>query len=248
MYRVLCLALSASHVAAFLAPALGARRLAPRAAATVVDAAAEQKASFTRELWGLESLPGIAAGAEDEDVLVTIYEIGGPVTQVLSATCSKKLPMIPHVGVRLHGREYFYSDHIESRATKVMQEMLADKPQVTLNLGKPTVSEAELEAYINGDDLQSAWQPESYDVFDRNCNHFAYDMAKVVTEGGIDEKLARPVLDVTEKMLSELPEWRRAMGAHFMTQITRLVISAWGNATKKKKESVAAELGVDKGQ
>ena len=236
----------ATAVSAFAPTSHRARRLAPRAAATV-DAAPSQTASFTRELWGVDAMPAIAPGAEEERVLVTIYEIGGPLTTVLSTTCSKQLPMIPHVGVRLYGREYFYSDHIESRATAVMKEMLDDKPQVTIDLGPPTVSEAELEEWIEGK-INESWQPESYDVFNHNCNHFAVDMAKVVTADGLEEKLARPVLAVTEEMLSELPEWRRAMGAHFMTQITRLVISAWGRATKAKKEQVAEQLGVDKGQ
>ena len=57
------------------------------------------------------------------------YDIGGELTSVLSLTCSKKLPMIPHVGVRLHGTEYFYSDVIESRPVDVMREMLEDFPQ-----------------------------------------------------------------------------------------------------------------------
>ena len=57
----------------------------------------------------------------------------------------------------------------------------------------------------------------------------------------------RPVLAVTEEMLSELPEWRRALGNHLMTQVTRFVVTAWGRATKEKKEQLASDLGVDAG-
>ena len=76
----------------------------------------------------------------------TVYNIGGELTQVLSLTCSKQLPMIPHVGVRLYGTEYFYSDVIESRPVAVMQDMLEDFPQVSFDLGPATVTEKELEA------------------------------------------------------------------------------------------------------
>ena len=69
-----------------------------------------------------------------DTVKCTIYDIGGALTSVLSATCSKTLPMIPHVGVRLHGTEWFYSDVIESRPAGVMREMLESFPQVTSDL------------------------------------------------------------------------------------------------------------------
>ena len=89
----------------------------------------------------------------------TVYNIGGELTQVLSLTCSKQLPMIPHVGVRLYGTEYFYSDVIESRPVAVMQDMLEDFPQVSFDLGPATVTEAELEEWIASDALQSRRQP-----------------------------------------------------------------------------------------
>ena len=41
-----------------------------------------------------------------------------------------QLPLIPHVGIRVNGVEYFYSDHIEYRSVPVMEEMLGDCPQV----------------------------------------------------------------------------------------------------------------------
>ena len=48
--------------------------------------------------------------------------------------------MIPHVGVRVYGTEYFYSDCIESRPVAVMQDMLEDFPQVSSDLGPATVT------------------------------------------------------------------------------------------------------------
>ena len=37
-------------------------------------------------------------------------------------------------------------------------------------------------------------------------------MSGKVSAGGLDDDLMQPVIDVTEKMLSELPERRRASG------------------------------------
>ena len=79
-------------------------------------------------------MPAIEPAAPgDERVLVTVYEIGGKLTDVLSASVGKKLPLIPHVGVRLYGKEYFYSNCIEVRESHVMDAMLSDFPQVSLH-------------------------------------------------------------------------------------------------------------------
>ena len=55
------------------------------------------------------------------------------------------------------------------------------------------------------------------------------------------------VLDVSERMLDSLPEWRRALGRRVMNEVTRLVVVSWGRASKEKKEAVADQLGVERG-
>ena len=66
-------------------------------------------------------------------VVATVYDMSGNVEalrQSLSASVGKEVFMIPHVGVRVYGREYFYSDRIEWRRPAVMDEMLQDLPKV----------------------------------------------------------------------------------------------------------------------
>merc|ERR1712232_1519217 len=73
-----------------------------------------QKAAFIPTLWGLPGVPEpeIPEPAEgDNHVRFFVYEIGGPMTNVLSLSVSKKLPLVPHVGIRIRGTEWFYSDH-----------------------------------------------------------------------------------------------------------------------------------------
>ena len=110
-----------------------------------------QTAEFAQPLWGRDNFDDVDESSDT--VKCTVYNIGGELTQVLSLTCSKQLPMIPHVGVRLYGTEYFYSDVIESRPVAVMQDMLEDFPQVSFDLGPATVTEAELEEWIASDAL-----------------------------------------------------------------------------------------------
>jgi len=207
-----------------------------------------QTAGFLKQLWDVDSIPAVPAEAKSDSgrVLATVYEIGGPLTGILSTSVAKKLPLIPHVGIRLHDVEYFYSDHIEYRTIPVMEEMLGDRPQVTLDLGPATMSPEEVKEAIAS--LEASWSPDDYHVFDKNCVHFADLLAAKVSSKGLPQPLLQGVLDVSERMLDSLPEWRRALGRRVMNEVTRLVVVSWGKASKKKKEETAEKLGLDKGE
>lgn len=207
----------------------------------------KQTAGFLKQLWDVDSIPAVpaAAAGDDSRVLATFYEIGGPLTNVLSTSVAKQLPMIPHVGIRMHGVEYFYSDHIECRTVPVMEEMLGDRPQVTIDIGEATMDRAELEATVAA--MEAEWDADAYHVFDKNCVHFANALAEKVSANGLPQPLLQGVIDVSERMLDSLPEWRRALGRRVMNEVTRLVVVSWGKASKEKKEKVADDLGVDRG-
>ena len=141
--------------------------------------------------------------------------------------------------------EYFYSDHIEFRTVPVMEEMLGDRPQVTLDLGPCSLSPEEVKAQVEA--LEAQWTADDYHVFDKNCVHFSAALAEKVCEKGLPQPLTQGVLDVSERMLDSLPEWRRALGRRVMNEVTRLVVVSWGKASKEKKEKVADDLGLDRG-
>ena len=209
-----------------------------------------QAPEFVRKMWGVPSVPAVpeASLADPGRVIATVYEIGGPLTGVLSGSVAKQLPLIPHIGIRCHGTEYFYSDHIEYRTVPVMEEMLGDRPQVTLDLGPIGVSESELAAVLAR--LEPSWESKDYHVFDKNCVHFASVLADRVCkkDDAIEPKLLQGVLDVSERMLDSLPEWRRALGRRVMNEVTRLVVVSWGKASQEKKEATADKLGVSRGE
>ena len=238
------------------------------------DASPPQRAEFLKQLWDVDSIPAVPPDAANDPtrVLATFYEIGGPLTNVLSTSVAKQLPMIPHVGIRCHGVEYFYSDHIECRTVPVMEEMLGDRPQVTIDLGPSLLSKEEFDAAAA--DLESEWDADAYHVFDKNCVHFSGVLAEKVCEKGLPQPLAQGVIDVSERMLDSLPEWRRALGRRVMNevrprppahqptaprtprhpthrpaapQVTRLVVVSWGKASKEKKEAAADKMGLERG-
>ena len=59
--------------------------------------------------------------------------------------------------------------------------------------------------------------------------------------------LLQGVLDVSERMLDSLPEWRMKLGRRVMNEVTRLVVVSWGRASQEKKEAAAEKMGLDKG-
>ena len=61
-----------------------------------------------------------------------------------------------------------------------MEEMLGDRPQVTLDIGPCTMSAEEVKAVV--DSLESDWTADDYHVFDKNCVHFADELGARVSE------------------------------------------------------------------
>lgn len=212
-------------------------------------AGSPQSAGFLKQLWDVDTIPAVpeAVSGDESNVLATIYEIGGPLTGILSTSVAKKLPLIPHIGIRVYGKEYFYSDHIEYRSVPVMEEMLGDMPRVSLDLGKCTLSPEEVQRIVD-EDLVADWTADDYHVFDKNCVHFADALSARCTQDGIPRPLLQGVLDVSERMLDSLPEWRMKLGRRVMNEVTRLVVVSWGRASKENKEKAADKLGLDRGE
>jgi hypothetical protein len=109
------------------------------------------------------------------------------------------------------------------------------------------MSAEEIEAEIAK--LEADWTADDYHVFDKNCVHFGVELAKRICaeETAAPQPLMQGVIDVSERMLDSLPEWRRALGRRVMNEVTRLVVVSWGKASKAKKESTADKLGLTRG-
>ena len=210
-----------------------------------------QTAEFVPGLWGFTAfpLPDAAEPPEgDNHVRVSIYDIGGSMKKPLGVSACKEFPIIPHVGVRVFGREHFFSDHVEDRVSGVMNEMMppSEFPQVTFDLGVTDVDEAAIEAWLRSAD--GKFCPENYDLWKCNCNHFAQDFATFLLPGtGIPQPIMDPVMDFTDSMLDNVPEWRRAAGQVFMNQLSRFVVVSWGRVVRGEKERTADKLGVARG-
>jgi len=206
-----------------------------------------QKANFIPSLWGLEGIPEpiIKEPKEkgDDHVRFVVYSIGGTMTDVLSLSCNKQFPLIPHVGIRIYGTEWFYSDHVESRSSSVMEQMLSVEtyPQCQFDLGPTSCTTEEIANWLS--DAQARYNKETYNLWTKNCNHFAKDFAYfLLPSKGIPTPIMDPVIDFTDSMLDNLPEWRRAAGNYFMDKLSRMVVVSWGGVVKKEKRRIKEEL------
>ena len=212
-----------------------------------------QEADFAEGLWGLAALPApeVPEPPEGDDhVRITIYSIGGAMTGVLGKSVNKEFPLIPHVGVRVRGREHFYSDHVEERPSAVMNALMPAEQyqQITLDIGTTDKDDAAIEAWLK--EAEGSFNAENYDLWKRNCNHFAEEFVPFLLPDLEQERLdvlLKPVLDFTDSMLDNLPEWRQNLGTVFMNQLSRLVVVSWGRVVKDEKEKTADALGVSRG-
>lgn len=212
-----------------------------------------QQADFAKGLWGLAEVPvPVVPEPDDGDnhVRVTIYSIGGPMTAILGKSVNKEFPLIPHVGVRVRGREHFYSDHVEERPSAVMNQLMPPEKyqQVTFDFGVTDRDDAAITAWL--EKAEGKFNADNYDLWKQNCNHFAEEFIPFLLPDLDEEKLRpimKPVLDFTDSMLDALPEWRRMAGEVFMNQLSRLVVVSWGRVVKDEKEKTADALGLSRG-
>ncbi|KAL1523553.1 hypothetical protein AB1Y20_018489 [Prymnesium parvum] len=175
-----------------------------------------------------------AALADRERVIAVVYDIGGPINQLLSLSIQKPLPLSAHVSIRLYGKEIGYDGEVEVRPVEVMEEMMSGSPRVFLDLGPPKLSEAQLDALVQR--LTTEWTIATYNIFERNCNHFGAELAALVASTPPPPALFKPVCELTENLLDALPPWRQQLGRAFMQSFTVFAIVAWSWATKGKKD------------
>ena len=97
---------------------------------------------------------------------------------------------------------------------------------------------------------EASFNADNYDLWKRNCNHFAEDFVPFLLPDLEQERLdvlLKPVLDFTDSMLDNLPAWRQNLGEVFMNQLSRLVVVSWGRVVKDEKEKTADALGLSRG-
>lgn len=126
-----------------------------------------------------------------------IYDITqGFAKQMSMALLGKQVDYIPHTGVVVFGKEYFFGS---GPCIGEPGKTVPCQPHHILELGETSKSCEELEAYISST-LASQYTPEQYNLCTHNCNHYADAVAKFLL--GDDKGLPHEVVNIADVALS----------------------------------------------
>ena len=94
------------------------------------------------------------------------------------------------------------------------------------------------------------YTPDEYDFFFRNCNHFCYDLAERLADGGWSESdaayIENHVLHESEAILSDMPlgTFQQDLTRKVTTQVQKAVINAWRTDWRKSLAEYEEEQGI----
>lgn len=138
-------------------------------------------------------------------VELSVYDLSMGMARTLSGQIlghSHEIPIIPHTGVIVYGREYFFSssgiqnmDPIQFRQSHTIQ------PVQIMSLGTTNVTKEEFERWCYSGEARTLYNEYSYDLLTRNCNNFS----DYVIRNGLrvsQEGVPRWILDVPQKVMS----------------------------------------------
>ena len=94
--------------------------------------------------------------------------------------------------------------------------------------------------------MESDYNENEYDFFFRNCNHFADDLGRRLSDGNeVDRKFMEDyVIFESESLLCNMASFRRSMTMAVTRQIQKIVIVSWRRSWKK---ALAEEAEASKG-
>jgi len=152
-----------------------------------------------------------ALGAEDVTVELALYDLSQGLARWVPPALlgGRHFEGVWHSGVRIFGKELWYGGAIlESQ----LDDLPFGKPTRVLTLGKTLRTQEELIDFIRND-LYVEFNPRSYDVLRRNCNHFSNELVRFLLHGQ----------QIPEEVLLQ-PQWARDVG---LLQSLRPFLNRW---------------------
>lgn len=130
------------------------------------------------------------------EVQAYVYDITqGMAAQMSMALLGKQIDIVPHTGIVVFGREYFFGS---GPCVGEPGNTIGITPARTLSLGETTKTREELEAHIR-DTLAVEHCQQNYNLLTHNCNHYANDLTKFLLPG---KCLPDSIVNVAEDALS----------------------------------------------
>jgi hypothetical protein len=140
---------------------------------------------------------------ETYEVQLAIYDLSRGMARNLSAQFLGQqfaIDAIPHTGIVVFGREYFFGGGIQSEDPSLFRRSTGMFPIETQTLGRTTVNKTQFEQWCRSVNQNGQYSANSYDLLSRNCNNFSHDaaMSGLRLSRGVPEW----VLDVPRRFLS----------------------------------------------
>eukprot|EP00640_Fibrocapsa_japonica_P006425 CAMPEP_0113945502 /NCGR_PEP_ID=MMETSP1339-20121228/46939_1 /TAXON_ID=94617 /ORGANISM="Fibrocapsa japonica" /LENGTH=179 /DNA_ID=CAMNT_0000951119 /DNA_START=147 /DNA_END=683 /DNA_ORIENTATION=- /assembly_acc=CAM_ASM_000762 len=159
-----------------------------------------------------------AAYRNSSPVQLRIYDIGTSVKPFCSWLLNKRVDAMWHCGVFAFGKEYWFSHDIDCKESSITEHALDISPKFVLDLGDTLVNEKQFAKHLTN--LSSKYNGNTYNVFDRNCNHFAEEICQFLAKKSIPEEL----FEMTNNNLPEAtPEVREKINK----EMSKMFYIAW---------------------
>lgn len=137
------------------------------------------------------------------EVHLAIYDLSRGMARSLSGQFlgpDHALDIIPHTGIVVYGKEYFYGGGIQSANPNSFRQSMGIFPIDIQVLGRTTVTQQEFEQWCQNCMRAGRYSMEAYDLVQRNCNNFSHDAA---TEGlRLPNGVPEWILDVPRRFLA----------------------------------------------
>jgi hypothetical protein len=132
-----------------------------------------------------------------------VYDLSQGMARGLSAQFlgpAHAIDIIPHTGIVVYGREYFFGGGIQSEPPDLFRRNTGLYPIQIIPLGTTTVTQTEFERWCATTMASGQYSAAAYDLLSRNCNNFSHDAALQ----GLRMSTGVPqwILDVPSRFLS----------------------------------------------
>ncbi|GAX19886.1 hypothetical protein FisN_1Lh647 [Fistulifera solaris] len=136
-------------------------------------------------------------------VQLAVYDLSQGMARGLSAQFlgpAHAIDIIPHTGIVVYGREYFFGGGIQSEPPDLFRRNTGLHPIQIISLGTTTVTQVEFERWCATMMVSGQYSAAAYDLLSRNCNNFSHDAALQGLR--LSTGVPQWILDVPSRFLS----------------------------------------------
>ena len=131
------------------------------------------------------------------EVTLHVYDLSQGAARAMSMQfLGIQLDIVPHTGIVVYGKEYFYSGGLQSEPAAAFAQMYHTPVHSTVSLGTTEVPEELFSEFLA--ERRAAFTMSKYSLLRHNCNHFTEECAQFLLGVSIPQEIR----DVPERVLA----------------------------------------------